>query len=185
MKNIMVHGFNVKDPKKTTGKLVKYLPNSFMFNYGWRYFSVLWYNKRDAKKLKYHLDNDIFSNVWAHSNGAAIAVEAARQGAYINTLICINPALKVDTKFPDTIEKIIVIHTNHDEATKAAAFFDKIPLIGLIIPNAWGKMGAKGAKNPDARVININYTDELKGHSDFFKDENLKSLMPQIKAMLY
>ena len=185
MKNFVIHGFNVKDPSKATGKLMNHLENTFMFNYGWRFFSVLWHNKRDAKKLKHHLNSDLYSNVWAHSNGAAIAVDSARQGAFIKTLVCINPALKVKTKFPDSIEKIIIIHTDHDQATRAAAFFDRIPLIGLIIPNAWGKMGAKGSSiKTDPRITNLNFTRELQGHSDFFEDKNLKLLMPKIKDML-
>lgn len=185
MKQFIVHGINVKDPKESTGKLVNHLANTFMFNYGWRLFSVLWHNKRDAKKLKQHINSDLYSNVWAHSNGAAIAVEAARQGAYIKTLIVINGALKVKTKFPDTIEKIIIIHTDHDQATRAAAFFNRIPLIGLFIPNSWGKMGAKGSSiKDDPRITNLNFTRELQGHSDFFEEKNLKLLMPKIKSML-
>ena len=184
MKNFLVHGFNVKNPNKLTGKLNKYLPDSFMFNYGWRFFSVLWHNKQDAKKLKRYLNSDLYSNVFAHSNGAAIAVEAARQGAFIKTLVCINPALKVKTRFPDNIGKVIIIHTRHDKPTRVAAFFDAVPLIGLLVPNAWGAMGAKGSSIKDSRIVNLELSHRLHGHSDFFNDENLKLLMPEIKKML-
>lgn len=182
--NILVHGFNVKDVEKTTGKLRNHLTNVYMFNYGWRFFSVLWHNRVDAKKLKKLLISNPDSNVWAHSNGCAIAVEAARRGAPIKNLICINPALKKKLVFPAGIEKILVIHTKHDVPTRAAAFFDKVPLLQLLVPNAWGAMGAKGATSPDKRVKNLNLSNNLKGHNDFFDDQKLDTLMPYLKMYL-
>lgn len=185
MNNILVHGFNTSDPQETVGKLQAYLEQSFLFNYGWfGLMSVLLYNKREAKKLKSIIDSDQDNVVYAHSNGCAIAVEAARQGAKIKTLICINPALKCNTVFPGTIERVLVIHTKHDRPTKAASFFDKIPLIQLIVPNAWGAMGAKGHSIDDKRVTNWNLSALLKGHSEFFEKENLNFLMPDLKKWI-
>lgn len=178
--NVLVHGYNVHDPMTTVGKLQKYLPNTYLFDYGWfGLTSVLLYNKREAKRLKKLLDKNPNSTVYAHSNGCAIAVEAARMGAKIKNLVCINPALKVDTKFPDTIKRIAVIHTDHDKPTKAARLFDKIPFIQLIVPNAWGAMGSDGATDP--RVTNFDYTQYLKGHSAFFQDRKLQKLLPAIR----
>lgn len=180
----LVHGFNVKDPQNTVGKLKKYLPDAIMFNYGWRFFSVLWHNKKDAKVLKNNLNNVLGENderiVYAHSNGAAISVDAARQGARITTLVLINPALKVNTNFPSSIDNIIIIYTKHDKATAQARFWDKVPLVQLIIPNAWGAMGTDGYKGDDCRVTNMNLSEYLKDHSDFFSDKNLDKLMPMV-----
>lgn len=182
--NILVHGINVRDAKDSIGKLSNHLTDSYIFDYGWRLFSVLWHNRRDAKKLKKLLGSNFNYNVFAHSNGCAISVEAAKRGGSIKNLICINPALKKDTVFPHSIERIIVIHTNHDIPTRAAAFFDKIPLLQLFVPNAWGKMGAKGATCLDGRIVNFDFTHKLDGHSDFFKDENLEDLMPEIENVM-
>lgn len=182
--NILVHGFNVKDPERSTGKLKPYLENPHMFNYGWRLFSVLWHNRVDAKRLAKLLYLNTGSNVWAHSNGCAIAVEAARRGAPIKNLICINPALKKDTIFPNSIERIIVIYTNHDVPTRAAAFFDKIPFLQLFVPNSWGAMGSKGPTSPDVRLKKLNFTQNLKGHSDFLEHEKLKALIPHVKRFI-
>ena len=168
----------------SVGRLQFYLEKSIIFDYGWRFFSVLWHNKRDATKLKNDLSHNVENIVFGHSNGCAIAVEAARQGASIDTLICINPALKVNTKFPESISKIIVIHTKHDKPTKAARFFDKVPFIQIAIPNAWGAMGAKGYIGDDARVKNWDLSDRLEGHSDFFKQRNLEEFMPRITEYL-
>lgn len=185
---VLVHGFNVADPTETVGKLKAYLKDSIMFNYGWRFFSVLWHNKKDAKVLKDNLNYALGQNkeriVFAHSNGCAIAVEAARQGAIIDNLICINPALKRDTVFPCLIKNILVIHTKHDKSTKSARFFDKVPLIQILIPNAWGDMGASGASVDDKRVTNLNLSDSLNGHSDFFDDSNLDEFMPQVNEWI-
>lgn len=183
----LIHGFNVSDPEESTGKLRYYLDGAIMFNYGWRFFSVLWHNKKDAKALKGILNNARSAGdrvIFAHSNGCAIAVEAARQGAKINNLICINPALKTNTIFPSSIERILVVYTVHDKATRSARFFDRVPFIQLLIPNAWGAMGAKGSETPDERVNNWDLSSTLNGHSDFFKDENLDRYMPEIKKWL-
>ena len=171
--NILVHGFNVKNPMKTVGKLKGFVKNTYLFDYGWfGLMSVLMYNKREAKRLKKIIDKDCGSNVIAHSNGCAIAVEAARRGAKIETLICIAPALKVDTVFPKSINKIVVVHSKGDKPTKAASFFDRIPIIQLLIPNAWGAMGAKGSVIDDDRVSNVDVSNL--GHSDLFRNKSIK-----------
>lgn len=178
--NILVHGYNVSDPMTTVGRLESRMKNTYLFDYGWfGLTSVLLYNKREAKRLKGVLDSNPNSTVYAHSNGCAIAVEAARMGAKIKRLICINPALKVDTDFPDSIRRIAVIHTKNDVPTKAARFFDKVPFIQLIVPNAWGAMGSDGATDP--RVRNFDLTPSLKGHSDFFTNKSLNDNLPMIR----
>lgn len=188
--NILVHGFNVRDPKDTTGNLAKHLGNSIMFNYGWfGLISVALYNKREAKDLKHELDChemafDGKADVWGHSNGAAIGVQAAKFGGNIKNLILVNPALNVDTVFPENIDRIIVIYTKHDKATRAARFFDSIPLIEKLVINAWGAMGAKGYKGNDKRVVNLNFSQDLDGHSDFFEDDNLEKLLPIVLEKL-
>ena len=185
--NYLVHGFNVKDKGEgSVGCLRPFLPTWEMFVYGWKgLFGVMFTNKKNATKLKAKLDNNFsnanYSNVWAHSNGCAITVNAAKQGAIIYNAILINPALPVNTVFPETMKNIIVIYTKHDKATKAARIGNKIPLLGLFVPDAWGAMGTQGAKVPDSRVINLDFSQFLDGHSAFFERENLESLMPLVK----
>ena len=181
----LIHGFNVKDPMSSVGKLKYYFHNhTQIFDYGWRFFSVLWHNKKDAERLVKEIKPNRWNILFGHSNGCAIAVEAARQGAKIDTLVCINPALKVDTKFPESIKRILVIHTKNDKPTQAARFFDKVPFIQIVIPNAWGAMGAKGYTGKDYRVTNWDLSNYLEGHSDFFRQHNLEQLMPEIKDFL-
>lgn len=182
--NFLIHGINVTNSKDSVGKLTPYLENTYLFNYGWRLFSVLWHNRKDAKRLKKLLGKNLNSNVWAHSNGCAISVEAARRGAVIKNLICINPALKRNTVFPNSIERVVIIHTKNDIPTKMASICDKIPFLQILVPNAWGAMGREGSKTVDPRVVNMDFTEVLEGHSDFFEYSNLKIIMPCIQMNL-
>ena len=184
---IGVHGFNVKDPSKTVGKLKAKVKDLVVFDYGWiGLFGALFGNKGIAKDLKRLIDSNAGKKhiVYSHSNGSAISVKASELGADIHTLVCINSALKVKTKFPDSIKRIIVVYTRNDKATKAADFLDRVPLLQLIIPNAWGAMGAYGYKGDDKRVINCNLTDKLDGHSDFFSSDNIDVLVPYLKGII-
>jgi len=179
--NILIHGYNVRDPMTTVGRLQKRLSNTYLFVYGWfGLTSVLLYNKREAIKLKELLDQHPESTVYAHSNGCAIAVLAAELGAKIKTLVCINPALKTDYVFPDTITNVGVVHTKHDVPTKVARFLDYVPFIQLIVPNAWGAMGNYGAE--DKRVKNFDFSDYLDGHSAFFEYRNMDICLPVVRS---
>ena len=183
--NILIHGFNVKDPMSTTGKLSGLINDSMMYNYGFfNLFNVLFENKSVAKDLAEKFP--IGHNVIAHSNGCAIAVQAARMGMEIETLVCLNPALNVNLKFPKSIKRIYVIYTKHDRATRAARFFDSIPLIELVVPDIWGAMGTKGAGDyvNDTRIINIDQSHKLSGHSDIFSDDKVASYADSINKFL-
>lgn len=186
---ILVHGYNVSDGgEKTVQKLQKYFyelsrQTTFNWNYGhFNLMNVIFKNKKVAKRIK-----DYVSNVKkgkscyavGHSNGCAILVNSARQGARFDKLLLINPALKVDTVFPENIGEIIVVHTKHDVPTNVAKILDKIPFLCLAIPNAWGAMGKNGYKGKDKRVTNLNMSKVLKGHSDVFESKNnhLKNLL--------
>lgn len=183
--NIGIHGFNEDEPKETVGKLANDLEAFILFNYGWRgLIGVIFTNKRHATEL-YEFSKTIdIPDVYAHSNGAAIAVEAARQGMGIKNLVLINPALKRNTVFPDTIERVIVIYTKHDVPTKAAQIADKIPVLCWFVCNAWGAMGREGALTSDPKVVNFNASYWLKEHSDFFEDSKRKIILKEIEPYM-
>lgn len=179
----LLHGFNVRDGgADTVEKLRPYLkadPDSGIvksWKYGWfGLVSVLFKNATVAKKLK-QSHSQIFAskpcNAVGHSNGCAILLRAAQQGMEFDTMLLINPALNVNTVFPANIKQIIVVHTENDVPTRVARWFDRIPFIGLLVPNAWGAMGAYGYEGPDLRVMSLDLTDILDGHSDLFEDKN-------------
>ena len=171
--NILIHGFNVKDPEKTVGRLRPFVKDALMFNYGYlNLFGVLFKNKAKAKDLAGFIHGKE-STIYAHSNGNAISVIAARKyGAEIENLICIAPALNRNLVFPDSIKNILVLSTKKDKATKSARFFDSIPVIGWFVPNIWGSMGTDNYTGTDKRVTKLYLGDIISGHSDYFSDEN-------------
>lgn len=184
---VLVHGYNVEDGGKKTVQTMarhfKSISQGVVFNWDYGHFNlmnVLFKNKKVAKRIKEYVNRIATGKSHygvGHSNGCAILVESARQGARFDKLLLINPALKADTVFPDNIGKILVVHTNNDTPTNVASILDRVPLLCLLIPNAWGAMGKIGYTGTDKRVTNFNMTSELKGHSDFFKNEELKTLM--------
>ena len=174
-KTFLLHGFNVMDKgADTVEKLRPYIKEEVIsFPYGWHLLSILWHNKKVAKDLCAHTRNmTLLGDVYAvgHSNGCAIIVEAARRGALLDSILLINPALHVNTVFPDSLRRIVVVYTKHDAPTRAARFFNKIPFLRKLVPEAWGAMGAEGYKGKDPRVLNMNMSGVLKGHSDLFED---------------
>ena len=184
--DILIHGFNVKDPEKTVGKLRPFVKDALMFNYGYlNLFGVLFKNKSKAKDLAGFICGKQ-STIYAHSNGNAISVIAARKyGAEIENLICIAPALNRNLVFPDSIKNILVLSTKKDKATKSARFFDSIPVIGWLVPDIWGSMGTDNYTGTDDRVTKLYLGDIIDGHSDYFSDENIEIVARLINDWLY
>ena len=120
-------------------------------------------NKGLAHAISHLIQPD--STVIAHSNGAAIAYLAAKNGAPIKNLTLVNPALDKDVVFPGQLENIQVWFAPHDKWTGLAKYIPK---------SLWGNMGRIGYKGPlDARVTQYNQ-EEILGrfedeHSGLFK----------------
>ena len=196
IKTVLVHGFNINDEgKHTVQKLLPALKRRHKgvvknWAYGWfGLFSVIFRNKSVAKGIKAYLEQSVWQTdnyAVGHSNGCAILVEAARQGCKFKRLLLINPALKVDTVFPDSIESIVIVHTEADKPTRTARFFDRVPLVQLIVPNAWGAMGALGYQGKaDKRVTNKDMSFVLEGHSDIFTNKNMRKYGAELVRELY
>ena len=186
----LVHGFNAKDGDKSVNKLTKFLKSDFesdyvKWTYGWfGLFSVIFRNKSIAKKIAKDINaakrkHGSEISCIGHSNGCAILAETAKS-ATIDKLILFNPALKVDTVFDPSIKEIYIFHTKHDVPTRAAAFLDKVPGIQLIIPNAWGKMGAFGSNVKDSRIINVDMSHDVYFHSSAFNIDEYGDMVHDI-----
>ena len=198
MKSVyLVHGFNVKDNGLSTIlRLIPYFITGrkdlrvYRHSYGWLgLLGVILHNRGIAAKLaarvfknRHSKDCQVFAA--GHSNGCAILVEAARRGAVFERVLLINPALKIDMVFPESMKKIFIIYTRHDEPTLTARILDNIPFIGLLIPNAWGAMGRYGSEVVDSRVTNINLSYALDGHSALFTQDNLDTFAKKLASML-
>jgi len=159
-KAFLIHGFNVKDQgKNTTNKLEPYLDTMEydieIFSYGWLgLMGVFYLNPRIVKQLlnKVH-DGDI---AYCHSNGCLIAHMAAKFGAPFSVLVYINPALKANIPLPENVDKIIVIHTEHDQAVKMATWLRSLMPWAPIGDRLWGDMGARGYQLGDYRDSDFN-----------------------------
>lgn len=178
----LVHGFNVTDGgKETTDTLIPFFEENkasvVQHDYGFlEFFGVLRRNKKIAEKLAKSVG---FGDIgMGHSNGCAILVKAARQGAKFNKLILVNPALDKNVKFPKHINEIHVFHTKHDKAVVMAKWSRK--LVFWRKNFLWGEMGNKGYQGLDKRVVNYDVSHIAKGHSALFSNKNL----PRFKTLL-
>lgn len=174
----LVHGFNVRDEgANSIDRLIPYITTKHgrieQFDYGWTgMIDILRNNKKYASQLA-KLQAKTYCHeglAIGHSNGCAIVCEAARQGAKFKRVLLINPAMPVDYKFSDNIGEVLVVYTKHDLPTKAARWGNRIPFLRWFVPDAWGAMGAMGAKNA---ALNFDMSDTIKGHSDIFTNVNM------------
>lgn len=193
----LVHGFNVSDGGEDTICRIK--PSlraedagGHILTHQYRrlgLIGVLMNNDRIAVNLVHRVDSMLsrgFSvNAAGHSNGCAIIVKAARKGAKFESVVLINPALNTSIEFPSSMKRILIVHTRFDRAVRMARFFDALPLVGLLIPDIWGAMGAVGHKGLDPRVTNLNLSDTVANHSDIFTDTNLALHGPTIARWMH
>lgn len=185
--NIFIHGIFTSDSSKSIGKLKQFVKSPYSFDYGYiGVITALFKNKSIAKDLASVISASVGPvTIRAHSNGNAIAVIAAdKYGAKIENLICIAPALNKNLIFPKSIKNILVLSTKKDKATKAARFFDSIPLIGWLIPDIWGSMGTDNHTGDDKRVTKAFLGDFVDDHSDYFSGDNLKAVAEIIDTWL-
>jgi len=184
MRVILLHGFNVSDEgERTVGRLQPYFEQAGYVvrrpRYGWLgLLGVRVLNKRFARLLADLAEpGDV---VVGHSNGCAIAVEAADLGAPFSQLVLINPALDSDRVFAPQIQRV---HIWYSPSDTPVAFARLLPW------HAWGDMGAVGYRGPyDPRVSSYNkengYAISSSGHSDVFEPNKLKFFAPAILKSL-
>lgn len=175
---IFIHGILVSEPENSVGKLKKYTKSGLLFNYGKiGVLGALFKNRSIARDLADSIEGMSGVTIYAHSNGCAIAVLAAREyGAQIENLICIAPALNRDLVFPGSIKNILVLSSKKDMATKFARIFDSLPIIGWFIPDLWGSMGTDNYIGTDSRVTKKYQGTTIAGHSDYFTEEDTEEV---------
>lgn len=190
---ILLHGFNVRDGgEATTDSIIPHLIacgiTPIEFDYG--YLSL-----RDARKKDYILAgylNEAVRDykrrghnviVIAHSNGATISYLAGKMANKAETprmLALVNPALEDNIDFSEYIEKVLVFHSRHDEATAMAK------LLSFFIPRQWqakrpwGDMGNVGYRGLDPRVENVNIeflTGTFADHNTIFQTSEGRALL--------
>ena len=180
----ILHGFNVDDGgKDTTDTLIPRFQNDGFkvkqHDYGYLWiFGVLFRNDNIAREVAKHIKPGDYGV--GHSNGCAILVKAAQEGAPFEKLFLINPALENDVEFPAHIKEIHVFHNKYDKPVKAAKWLRR--LLPWHRDFLWGEMGNTGYQGDDERVFNHDQiTWGVKGHSTVFKHK--KYIAAQFNAI--
>jgi len=165
-KIVLVHGFNVRDGgASTVDKLAPYLEaaghevETDEADYG--YYSLLKVRlKKHSAVLRIAGALEDADVIISHSNGSNYANKAlkllSRRRRYYRE-IRLSPAL--NRKTSTHASKCWVFHTKTDWAVRISSFIPFHP---------WGRQGAYGYKNGDTRMENIDCTDIIKRHSDWF-----------------
>ena len=174
MRVVVIHGFNLYDDgASTVDRLVPYIEDE-----GWEVdkdeadygFLSLWkvilFNGKARQKVLYRITKAIEEAdlVIGHSNGANFGLQALAalpdEEKEKKLAVWISGAASTKVKIPHSVKKMLVLHTPYDIWVRLATY---IPF------NKWGRMGCKGYKGDDKRVINIKSRD-MKQHSAWFRE---------------
>lgn len=182
MKIVLIHGFNVKDGgAETVDRLEPHLTalghtiEKDEADYG---FFSLWMVRFRKHSAVLRIVNALSSAdaVVAHSNGANYAIKALRLILFNKLkVVFLSPALNRKTKIPEAVEHLHVFHTRSDWI---------VWLSGFLWFHPWGRMGQRGYKGNNPNVTNMDFTDVIKGHSDWFKDESVELIANDIHGLL-
>lgn len=185
MKVLLLHGIWARNRgARTIDCLDKYLVDAGheveknQGDYGWHgLLSVRFRKEKAIKRIVKALESA--DAVISHSNGSNYENQALQRiWKYRKKpirVIRISPALNRGTGCAPNVDKCFVMYTKHDRATFVAGFFFRHP---------WGRQGWRGYHGTDMRMINMEYTDLVKGHSEWFKEPVLNHIAGDvIKAL--
>ena len=172
MRIVLVHGFNVRDGgKHTIDKLAPYFiragynVDTDEADYGFFSLWMVRFKKHSAiRRIIGALQNA--DAVVTHSNGANYTMKALNllTGKKLH-VFHLSPAVNRNTLFPESVKRAVVYFTRTDFWVWISGFLPFHP---------WGRMGYSGAKTNDSRIQNRDFTDIVKGHSDWFSDDNIE-----------
>ena len=182
MRIVLVHGFNVKDGG--AGSIDRLAPHLEKrghevecdeADYGYYDLIKVRFAKYSAVRRILGALNRADAVV-THSNGANYATKALNLffGQRVQ-VIHLSPALNSDTKVPSNISRGWVFFTKTDWT---------VWISSLLIGHAWGRMGQRGYTGGDPRITNIDHTDLVKFHSDWFNDDNVEIIAAEIDSLL-
>ena len=106
-----------------------------------------WKNQARAEKIAPFIEPG--DKIIAHSNGCPITVLMLKMGILPSGIVLLQPALDVDTVFPEGDYWINVFYNAHDKATLFARWF-------LWFNHPMGAMGRYGYQGNDDRVTNYD-----------------------------
>lgn len=182
----IAHGFNSKDHGRWIRDLGSRL-EAVGFAvvpvwYGWKHLlRIDRQTATEAKRLAAIADGNAVGI--GHSNGCALLLEAVENGAHIEHLIFVNPALPPDAHFPPSVVRVDVFYAPNDSAVVAGKFWAKYnPLRIFGWSSPWGVMGRTGYQGPaDTRIHNWSLGEV--GHSGALRWDRLVKLSDAIARL--
>lgn len=184
----LIHGAFV--PSDSRGGSLRHLKDFFgswdrrFHVYGWRGpVSVALTNWATAREIVDQVaDGDIMV---AHSNGCLLAWMVcnlmAKKGRAPTAVVCIAPAMRQDTEWPEGDYRVLCIHNPADWVVELGRVFGRLWEHCLPIPHGWGSAGRLGFTRPDTRVSNWNVREyDLEVHSDVL-NEHVSEWGPRIE----
>ncbi|WP_163557570.1 hypothetical protein [Halomonas sp. NO4] len=182
------HGINVSDGGKgSVGSLTPYFEESghdaILHSYGWvGFLRVRWRNETATQAIRPHVhDGDVLVG---HSNGCLIAWELIEAGVKPSAVICIQPALRRDTLWPDDIP-VLCLYNQADWAVSLGRMWGRFASVANPFRDihGWGAAGRHGFTRGQANVTNWDTDIEefpARGHSGVFRRPALFYWAPNI-----
>lgn len=184
----LIHGFNVSDGGRgSVRRLARWLPDPVPHTYGWVFLLRLrWINDRTVEEMLPTIrPGDVLI---AHSNGCLIAWRLVMAGAPVAAVVCIQPALRRDTHWPERLP-VLCCHNQDDGAVGWGRIWGRF--ISVANPwrnrHGWGAAGKHGFTAGQALVTNWDTGDDAipaTGHSGIFREPALSRWGPKISRWL-
>lgn len=156
---LLIHGWRVKDPHMSIGRLAPHLASlgyePLVLRYGFTLTAsqTRFRSNKAAKNWSARtLPDDV---VIGHSNGSRVAFEMSHTGECLaRTMVWIQPALDADLVPGRSVERLLVLYNPFDRAVR----------MGSWMPDSiWGPMGSEGYSGkddpfgPDPRITSRAY----------------------------
>lgn len=152
-----IHGFNVWDGGKgSVGKLARHFPDPVVHDYGWTFLLRLRFvNDRTVEKILPCIKPG--DTLVAHSNGCLIAWQLVMAGAPVAAVICIQPALRRDTRWPEDLP-VLCCYNPSDYVVELGRMWSRFVSVAnpLRDRHGWGAAGRSGFTRGQPCVVNWN-----------------------------
>lgn len=196
---ILLHGFNVSDPRRTVGKLRKYfeakacLVESHPYGYWPWPWQMTKHNPNIARdvagRVRYWRGKGYRVFIACHSNGAVITRLASMiHKAEITRVLAIHPALRKHLLVSNTSERVLVVHNDGDKAVTAGGFLGRIGR--RLVPDSWrfrpwgsmGRVGYTGKNNTHMMIDSADKTHSVTcwGHGEEFEAGKAEYWLPYL-----
>lgn len=184
----LIHGFNVWDGGRgSIQHLTPWLDDPVGHDYGWVFLMRLrWVNDRTVEAMLPDIQpGDVLV---AHSNGCLIAWRLVMAGAPVSAVVCIQPALRRDTQWPETLP-VLCCYNPDDWVVSLGRVWSRFA--SVVNPwrnrHGWGAAGRHGFTSGQPMVSNWDTSDgypPAEGHSAIFQDPAVYRFGPAIARWL-